>query len=119
MGLMTVICGLPNAGKTTYSSRFENVYHHDDMRKQGVKIQDIINQEDVVIEGLFETANARKRILELTDAYSVLIWLDTSLDECIRRENRGRSIAMLKKHHARFEPPTYAEGWDEIIIIKN
>jgi tRNA uridine 5-carbamoylmethylation protein Kti12 len=118
MGKLTLICGSPNAGKTTYSSRYENAYHYDDMRKQGLKIADIINQDDVVIEGLFETANARRRIANMADGYKTLIWLNTPLDECVRRENRGRPIAMVTRHFNMFEPPTYDEGWDEIILIR-
>lgn len=46
------------------------------------------------------------------------IWIDTPLEECIQREDRNRPIEIILLHADTFEPPTYDEGWDEIIVIK-
>lgn len=118
MGRVTLICGTPNAGKTTYSARFENAFHYDDMRKQGIRIKDVLKADDVVVEGLFETAEARRRLVRMASRPCTCIWLNTPLDVCLKRENRGRGLGMIRHHHSIFEPPTYEEGWDEIIIIK-
>ena len=47
---ITLICGLPNAGKTTYSRQFENVIHLDDFRKNHL-IGDLCFQDckDIVL----------------------------------------------------------------------
>lgn len=120
---MIVICGLPNAGKTTYSAQFENVLHYDDILKHSRAERERIYQETNAecIEGIYNTAKSRRILLEAINdkpGERVCIWIDTPADECIRRENRGRHPSVVE-HHARiFEPPTYGEGWDEIIVIK-
>lgn len=122
---MLLICGLPNAGKTTYSARFDNVLHLDEFIGNPSKYKACIEAAknasfDIIIEGLF---TERKKRTDLFEAIKdkpgerVCIWIDTPADECIRRENRGRHPSVVE-HHARiFEPPTYDEGWDEIIRI--
>ena len=117
MGRLVLITGLPNAGKTTYSARFEHVYHRDDFRKEHIDLWEIIQQDDVVIEGLFGKADLRRRIVERAAKPCTCIWLDTSLDVCLSRENRGRGLGLTRYHYKVFEPPTYDEGWDEIIRI--
>ena len=117
MGRLTIICGIPNAGKTTYSERFENVYHADNFRRDGVDLWEIINQNGVVIEGIFGNAETRRRIVKRAGKPCTCIWLNTTLEECLKRENRGRGLGLIRYHHRIFEPPTYEEGWDEIIVI--
>ena len=123
--MLTLICGLPNAGKTTFSKRYDNVIHLDDVRPQGKAPTKVIHdmvaeQGDVCVEGTYLVARQRR---ELANAYKgewkVCIWLDTPLEECIARENRGRSKSLFHIGHEAFEPPTLSEGWDEIIRITN
>lgn len=118
--MLTMICGLPNAGKTTYSKCFENALHQDDLGF----ITNIINlikqiKEDVVIEGVFSTAEERKKVISAWSGIKKCIFIDISVEECIRREKRNRHPIVLRHVAKLFEPPTYAEGWDEIIIIRN
>lgn len=123
--MLTLICGLPNAGKTTFSKRYDNVIHLDDVKPQGKAptkvIHDLVaEQGDVCVEGTYLVARQRR---ELAKAYNgerkVCIWLDTPYEECIARENRGRSNALFRFGQQAFEPPTISEGWDEIIRITN
>lgn len=113
---MTLIIGLPNAGKTTFSDRFANVYHRDGMNPS--ELEEIIKQDGVVIEGLFSRRNTRKSILRKASKPCRCIWLDTPIDVCKKRETRGRKNGFFEMHNRLFEPPTLDEGWDEIIIVR-
>ena len=111
--MLTLICGHPNAGKTTYSERFENVLHFDEyLGRYADGYAIAAGMDDVVVEGLFQK---RKTRLELLDALAdhspkVCIWVDTPTEVCKARPDfKGR---------ARMEPPTLDEGWDEMIVIR-
>lgn len=122
--MLVLICGIPNAGKTTYSSRYKNVIHTDDVVPSGrghhQTVRDMVaNEDDVCVEGTFIIARHRKKLAEAYNGNrKVCIWLDTPLDECIKREDRGRGTLITRNCSALFEPPTLDEGWDEIIIIR-
>lgn len=112
--MLTLICGLPRAGKTTYSERFDDVIHLDTSGAyQGVNRRLKHRTGDVVVEGVYQLQRERKRLIEAykTDTYKC-IWLNTP-DE-VRRSRPGWDKYCDKP----FEPPTYSEGWDEIIVIK-
>lgn len=127
--MLVLICGLPNAGKTTFSSQFDNVIHFDDC--EGIRDLQFSNcnrfalnvDGDVCIEGVYNSVKRRKELLQaLKDKHDkcVCIWIDTSVDECLKREMnyRKRSLGIVHAHARSFEPPTLDEGWDEIIVIK-
>ena len=110
--MMVLICGQPNAGKTTYSKRFKNVVHFDDYigrYEDGYRI--VESMDDVCVEGLF---TKRKTRLALLKAYKgndkVCYWIDTPIEVCKERADF--------KGTRHFEPPSYDEGWDEIKVIK-
>lgn len=121
---MTVICGLPNAGKTTYSKRYVKVIHYDDIPLITPKRYEYINEhieDDICIEGVFGEKQRRIDIVNTCKGKcikAVCIWLNTPKEECLKRENRGRPHGIVKLHSNIFEPPTLDEGWDEIIIIR-
>lgn len=121
--MFTLICGLPNSGKTTYSNKFDNVIHIDEIpviNKSPIKtVIELLNTtDDICVEGVFPIVSDRKKLI---DAYkgknTKCIWLNTPYEECVKRENRGRKEVLIKNCHSIFEPPTYEEGWDKIIII--
>lgn len=121
---MTIIIGLPNAGKTTLSEAYESVLHYDDISKYSKEQRDEIYRSTKAdcIEGIFNSVKSRKHILALTGReYNTVIWLDTPVSVCLEREHAYRCRPdSLVMHHAKiFEPPTYAEGWDEIIVIRD
>ena len=117
---MTLIIGLPNAGKTTYSQRYTNVLHLDDFPwNRWLNCNEAVRQSDgnVVVEGIYNLRCRRERLLEAVagkNVRNVCIWLDTPQDECLRREDRGRDARTITDI---FQPPTLDEGWDEIIRI--
>lgn len=117
--MITLICGVGRAGKTTYSQRFENVIHLDGMGHIPYRFKNVIDAlgtGDVVVEGIYESAELR---MELLRAYKGngkrCIWLNTPKDTVIDRANK--TGIPISARHFYFEPPTYSEGWDEIIVI--
>lgn len=117
--ILTLVCGIPNAGKTTFSKQYGNALHQDDIGTED-RVLDAVRQidGDAVIEGYFGTKDIRRKILNAYDGNAKCIFLDISVDESIQRENRGRHEIILRNAFRRFEPPTLDEGWDEIIIIR-
>lgn len=119
-----LIVGIPNAGKTTFSERFGNVIHADEYPEpryltfpKAVKEIGI----GVVAEGFVNSARCRKDFIEAAgDGEKICIWLDTPLEVCVERERQGRKRGydFVERLAERFEPPTYDEGWDEIIIVR-
>ena len=117
--MVTMICGLPNAGKTTFSARYETALHQDDIGTLDKVIETIRQKSgDIVIEGYFGTCSDRRRVLSVCNGKSRCIFIDISVEESIRRENRNRHPQILRNAFRFFEPPTLDEGWDEIIIIR-
>ena len=123
--MITLVCGRCRAGKTTYSKQFENVIHLDTAAKSGrdryPSVLRLVSEQtgDVVVEGIYDTAEKRRALL---DAYagegSRCIWLDTPLEVI-----SGRMGLPAGRHHLsvvprEFEPPTYDEGWDEIEVMR-
>lgn len=116
--MLILICGIPNAGKTTYSQKYNNVIHLDDVIRTSVICEMVAREDDVCVEGVFVDARRRKKIAEVYEGKKICIWLDTPEDVCISRESRNRSEGLIKCCSQSFEPPTLDEGWDEIIIIR-
>ena len=124
--MITLICGLPNAGKTTYSNQFENVIHLDDCprpRRENFERLAAETDGDVYAEGVCNSRRNRRRFLNAISKRTdkkVCIWIDTPLEVCLEREAafRKRSASMVRQHANRLEPPSLDEGWDEIIRIE-
>lgn len=114
--MLTLIIGYPNAGKTTFSEKFENVVHFDKYngkRPQGLAV--VADMEDACVEGLFLTRKSRLEILDGRESPKICYWLDTPLEECIKRI--GRPSRIVQSCAKQFEQPTYDEGWDKIIVV--
>ena len=122
---MILICGIPNAGKTTYSSRFDNVIHFDGLRgtmKQMFSsvVEMVSRNPDICVDGVYANACERKRLVAAASrSKNTCVWLDTPVDVCVSRENRNRPEELPAWTRQTFEPPTYEEGWDEIIVLKD
>ena len=121
---MILICGLPNAGKTTYSQKFNNVIHFDEVKggrhRMDIVVENVEKQNTIVVEGVYDKATERRRLVEASKEKNTCIWLDTPVDECLKREKGGRHRGehLIIWCAESFEPPTFSEGWDEIIIIR-
>ena len=120
--MITLICGVGCAGKTTLSRVFDNVIHLDEVGlpwerylKVNEKVAEINN--DVVIEGIYNHADLRVDLLRAYNGvYAKCIWLNPPKN-IIEEHSKKRHIP-ITKYHMNFEPPTFAEGWDEIIVIR-
>jgi predicted kinase len=123
--MFTLICGIPNAGKTTYSSKYSNVIHMDDVvpQKKGLAYEEVCDSlfkcdSDICLEGVFVASRIRRKLCESYKGEKICLWLDTPIEECIARENRHRGTFIISNCAQHFEPPTLDEGWNEIIIIR-
>ena len=116
--MLTLICGIPNAGKTTLSQQYSNVIHLDEVLRTSVICEMVAKEDDVCVEGVFMDTHRRKKIAEAYKGKKVCLWLNTPTEVCIERENRDRQIGLITHCAKAFEPPTLSEGWDEIIIIR-
>ena len=127
--MLILICGIPSAGKTTYSKRFENVIHFDDYSRHCLSQYRRCSEDaakvkgDVCVEGLYNTKFYRKMLLHycFDQDQKVCIWLDTDVELCCKRENayRNRGSFLIRNNYKILEPPSLDEGWDKIICIKN
>ena len=118
--MLTLICGLPRAGKTTYSERYKNVIHLDDYLRLPMELRyeqcnrNAETEDDMVVEGIYHTAKVRTELIRAYRGQGLkCIWLDTPIE--IKKHRDGFVPAMASFP---FEPPTLDEGWDEIIIIR-
>lgn len=121
--MITLICGVGCAGKTTLSKRFENVIHLDDIGlpwERYAKVNTMVAQifDDVVVEGIYDNADLRSELVKAYRGDSArCIWLNPSR-HIVEKQGEKRRVPITKMH-MNFEPPTYDEGWDEIIIIED
>lgn len=112
--MLTLICGLPRAGKTTYSERYEDVIHLDKCGAYEGVIHHIRNRNgDVTVDGVYQNRYLRECLIREYKGNGLrCIWLDTPQE--VRSIRKGWN----KKCDFPFEPPILDEGWDEIIIIR-
>ena len=119
--MIKLICGASHVGKTTFSQRFKNDVHLDDVAQKPTEryaaVNDIVRRTsgDVVVEGIYESPEQR---IALLNAYNgegrECIFLDPSEEEINSRPFAKRH-GWVKKHS--FTPPDYTEGWDRIEVI--
>ena len=118
--MLTLVCGIPNSGKTTFSERWSgNVVHLDDTEGRHRAVAEMVSQDegDICVEGVYLHHVQRRELARAYRGARICIWLDTPLETCIEREDRGRGTLITRNCAALFEPPTLDEGWDEIVRI--
>ena len=117
---MKLICGRSRAGKTTYSQQYNNVIHLDDFGIIYKSYDNVLkyikenNPDNIIIEGIYDTAELRTSLLNACkcSGKKTCIWLDTPWEIIEKR------FMFVKPKFRPFEPPTYTEGWDDIIVIR-
>lgn len=143
------MCGAPGSGKSYYGKKFaaenhcyyissdelrnllfgsENVQTRPDkvFRFMDSLVESCINWDvSVVYDSTLSKLKDRKSFIDkFSDkANLVLIYMQTSLEECIRRNNaRDRVVEqkVIEKHFNRLKmnAPSLNEGWKEIIYVK-
>lgn len=128
--MITLICGRCRAGKTTFSKRFPDVIHLDAVSRSGreryTKVLELVSQrtDDVVVDGVYDKKEYRAELLKAYAGTGArCIWIDTPLEiiaersapHFYRHHTKSGTHFVMPKH---FDEPTYDEGWDEIIVIK-
>ena len=128
MRTITIICGLPGAGKTTYCEQFENVILLTEINKlvSGRKspyikcaLAALEQEDDIYIEGPFNNIKCRKEFLDVLkdkECKKVCIFINTPFEICLERSDSEKKHA-VEYWNNHLEVPTEEEGWDEVIII--
>lgn len=117
--MILLICGVGRAGKTTYSEAFKDVIHFDLMGRMDERyrnINEIVSHKDnAIVEGIY---NRKEFRIGLLNAYKgkdrKCVWINTP--KPIVLERLAKDGIFATQEHFYFEPPTYSEGWDEIIV---
>ena len=136
MQTLYVMCGIPASGKSTLSKQISEQFNMvrlslDEMGyvRQHKLISHVVNTlkdgKSVVADSLYTKKQWRTELFQSVQHIKcrcVLLYMTTSLDECIRR-NQGRENTLpdfvIEHLYNSIEPPTLDEGWDEIIFINN
>ena len=117
--MLTLICGVSRAGKTTLSQIFDNVIHLDDVAPDIMdrypKVNSMVSKmDDVTVEGIYDRKEQRIALLEAYKGTGTrCIFLDPSEEE-IRSRPWGRRHGYKKRS---FEAPSLDEGWETIIWL--
>ena len=108
--MLVLICGIPNSGKTTYSLKYDNVIHLDELSEDKFKncyIQAIKVKDNVYIEGYFYRKKQRIKLINACcfQFPKICIWLNISLEKSINREMnyRQRPKKMVAKCYRIFD----------------
>lgn len=133
MTTLYLFCGSPGSGKTTLSKQMAEQYNAERIsfdERHYIRHTDMIlpivealtDGKNVVADSVFSHVKQRTAILDAVKdipCRKVLVYMTTPLDECLRRNaNRKNRLPdfVVESFYNSFEPPTLAEGWDEIII---
>lgn len=130
---LIILCGAPGSGKSTLSKKLAQEQTLTRLSMDELKFllhsellplvtKSLQSGKNVIVDALYTKLKWREAILEATKDFQckrTLIFVNTPLDECIRR-NKGRENALpdfvIEDIYNSIEPPTLDEGWDEIIL---
>ena len=143
---ITMLCGLPGSGKSTWvnQNKRENtiILSSDKIREELFGAEEIQGNPKQVFNLLYKRAEEAleqeknviidstnlsranrekfiKRFYPLADCLSIIIFLE-SAEECIERQKkRDRKVpaSVIRRMAQQMEMPTFDEGWDEIKIM--
>lgn len=137
--MLYIMVGLPGSGKSTYAQKLglpilsadkirEELYGDAAIQGDGEMVFSILNKRiDKAISGGYSviidnTSVSRKaRAVFIRKANCTAIFVDTPLDECLRRNRkRERHVSedVIYRMASNLVPPTKEEGFKEIIVIK-
>lgn len=131
-----VFCGNAGSGKSTLSKKLAKEHNairisfdengflqHKELIYPTIEL--LQDKKNVVVDALFVRKTSRKMILDSVkniDCKRILIFMNTSLEECIHRNTQRPNPLpefMVRDIYNSIEPPTFDEGWDEIIVVNN
>ena len=131
---LIIICGIPASGKTTLSKRIMadgkyDFYSFDDlgcfMHRELIPYikQSLSAGKNVLVDSTYSRRSIREELLVSLaecNCKKTIIFLDTPIEECVRRNKQRRCTVpecLVTGIHKAMQPPTYEEGWDEIIYM--
>lgn len=135
MGTLYITCGLPGSGKTTLSEQLSKNYNlklycFDKLKRTFDRYTIIKNIEkdlmefDVIMDDLFLTQKSRLFLLENINVSceKIVLVLNTPLEVCIQRNEQRDfrdylSEDFIRDLQKRYQPPSYDEGWDDILFF--
>ena len=140
--MFLTFCGIPGSGKTTLSNQLAEHYNaklycydsfphaHHPRYTESIHlkmwrdiVEDLQSGKSVVCDDINIKFKWRKDLLQALDGVDckrVLIVMTTPLEECLQRNaNRKHRLPdwVIQSLAEKYEPPTYEEGWDEIIYM--
>lgn len=143
---ITMLCGLPGSGKSTWANQNKRestiILSSDKIREELFGAEEIQGNPKQVFNLLYKRAEEAleqeknviidstnlsranrekfiKRFYPLADCLSIIIFLE-SAEECIERQKkRDRKVpaSVIRRMYQQMEMPTFDEGWDEIKIM--
>lgn len=131
-----VMCGVPGSGKTTTSKKMTEElglerFSFDEMHCFSLEsfmrpaLEALQQGRSVVLDTVNLRVNVRKKVLQAMAGIpckKVVVYMDTSLDECIRRNaNREAHLPehVIQSTYRALQKPTLDEGWDEVQEVKS
>jgi len=133
-----IFVGLQGAGKTTYFSRHFSTTHEliskDRMSGAGKQARSLARiasaleaGKSVVVDNTHPAVEDRAQLLELAarlGVAAIAYWFDTPPDECEARNARRDGDARVpdfvqRRTLGRLVEPTLAEGFDQVITVRN
>lgn len=132
---LITFCGAAASGKTTLSKKIAE--EHNAIRLSFDELQclqhkDLLSHikkaltegKCVVVDALFPCVSQRKMLLDAindTECKRILIYMNTPLDECIRRNAQRKNPLpefVIESIYKSLEFPEPSEGWDEIVYVE-